>query len=200
MQYSLYMHKKLEEISHITSGYTFRGSITKNSDGDVFVVQAKNLISNQDFDKISALTAISSTGIRNPYFLQHNDILIVSRGSGTGSFRSAVFVSSEKNIIASSSVHIVRVTDVTVLPKYISLYLNSPEGQKAISQIVTGGSYLQSLLIKNLADLQIPIPPMHVQKSLVALHENVMEQRKILERKIELQNNIINATFTELES
>jgi restriction endonuclease S subunit len=130
--------------------------------------------------------------------LQYNDILIVSRGSGLGSFRSTVFTSSQKNVIASSSVHIIRINDVTVLPKYISLWLNSSEGQKLLLQIVTGGSYIQSILLKNLAELEIPIPPIHTQKSIVALEENIKQQQKILDRKKEIKENIINATFNNL--
>jgi restriction endonuclease S subunit len=98
----------------------------------------------------------------------------------------------------SSSVHVIRIKDVTVLPKYVSLYLNSEIGQKALIQIVTGGSYIQSVLVKNLSLLPIPIPPIHTQKSIIALHENIQAQKIILGRKNELKKNIINATFTNL--
>ncbi|MCX6753242.1 MAG: hypothetical protein NTW62_02790 [Candidatus Nomurabacteria bacterium] len=84
--------------------------------------------------------------------MEHNDILLVSRGSGAGSFRSAVFASDDTNVMPSSSVHVIRIKDVTVLPKYVCLYLNSLDGQKALAQIVTGASYIQSILVKNLTD------------------------------------------------
>jgi restriction endonuclease S subunit len=192
------MQTKLSKIADITSGYTFRGSLENLEGGDVFVLQAKNVIANSDLTNTTDLTSTSSESIRKPFFLQYNDILIVSRGSGLGSFRSTVFTSSQKNVIASSSVHIIRINDVTVLPKYISLWLNSSEGQKLLLQIVTGGSYIQSILLKNLAELEIPIPPIHTQKSIVALEENIKQQQKILDRKKEIKENIINATFNNL--
>jgi restriction endonuclease S subunit len=95
-------------------------------------------------------------------------------------------------------VHIIRVTDVTVISKYISLYLNSAEGQKAISQIVTGGSYIQSILVKNLADLKIPLPSIHVQKTIIALHENIKEQERLRSRKQEIQQTIVNTSFINI--
>ena len=198
MQYDYCMQKELQEISNTVLGYTFRGAITNDPIGDIFVVQAKNIAINEDITGTSSLVRVSSQPIRNPYFLEVNDILIVSRGSGHGSFRSSVFISNNKNVIASSSIHIIRITDVTVLPKYVSLYLNSDEGQKALMQVITGGSYIQSILVKNLADFKIPIPPIHIQKSIIALHENINQQQKILERKKELKQNIINASFTNL--
>jgi restriction endonuclease S subunit len=192
------MYKKLSQIAEINTGYTFRESLKNEPNGDISVIQAKNILENIDISNLAGLASIYSKSLRNPYFLQYNDILLVSRGSGPGSFRSAVFGSHEKNVIASSSVHIIRIADVTVIPKYISLYLNSADGQKLILQIVTGASYIQSILLKNLSELQIPIPPIHVQKSIIALHENIVDQEEILDRKQEILKTIINSTIINL--
>jgi restriction endonuclease S subunit len=188
----------LKQIAILISGYTFRESIENVSNGDIFVIQGKNVGSNADILNSDGLVNISSKFLRNPSFLQYNDILIVARGSGPGSFRSAIFTSDTKNVMASSSVHIIRITDVTVLPKFLCLFLNSPEGQKAVSQIVTGGSYIQSILLKNLATLEIPIPSIHTQKIIVALHENILKQKIIQKRKSDIQQTILNATFIKL--
>jgi hypothetical protein len=198
MQYTLYMHKELSEIADIVSGYTFRGSVENDPKGGIIVLQAKNIGANQDVVDISDFAKVSNASIRTPNFLEYNDILLVSRGSGLSSFKSAIFTTDQNNVMPSSSVHVIRIKDITILPKYVSFYLNSEIGQKALFQIVTGGSYLQSVLVKNLMDFKIPIPPIHVQKTIIALHENMQTQDKILKRKNELKKNIINATFTNL--
>jgi restriction endonuclease S subunit len=192
------MQKNLNQIANVVSGYTFRGSIENELNGDICVVQGKNISTGGILEDLTGLARISSSSLRTPYFLKHNDILLVSRGSGIGAFRSTIFGSTENNIIASSAVHIIRVTDVTVISKYISLYLNSAEGQKAISQIVTGGSYIQSILVKNLADLKIPLPSIHVQKTIIALHENIKEQERLRSRKQEIQQTIVNTSFINI--
>ena len=192
------MQKILSQFSNIVSGYTFRGAVKSQQNGDIYVLQAKNIIINEDITSISEFTRIDSKSLRNPYFLEYNDVLIVSRGSGPGSFRSTIFASNDDNVIASSSVYVIRIKDITVLPKYISLFLNSQEGQSAILRIVTGGSYIQTLLRRNLEDFKITIPPIHIQKSIVALSENIKQQEKILSRKKEIKQIIINSTFTNL--
>lgn len=192
------MQKKLREVAEITSGYTFRGAIKNKPNSDFFVIQAKNVSSDTEIGPESTLSRVSQEGIRNPYFLKENDVLIVAKGSGPNSFKSSIFKLKNANVIASSSVHIIRPSDVIIIPKYLSLYLNSLEGQKSIMKIVTGGSYIQSILIKNLQELEIEIPPIHKQKSIIALHENIKAQEKILERKNQIKQNIINATFTNL--
>jgi restriction endonuclease S subunit len=192
------MYKKLSQLGDVVSGYTFRVSIENDPKGDVFVLQAKNISVNQDIVHTTDLITISDKLIRSPYFLERNDIVLVSRGSGIGSFRSAVCTIDARNVMPSSSVHVIRIRDITVLPKYISLYLNSLEGQRALDHIVTGASYIQSILVKNLSDLEIPIPPMYIQKLIIALHENSIDQDRIRKRKQEIQKNIINASFTNV--
>jgi len=98
----------------------------------------------------------------------------------------------------SSSVHVIRVKDVNIIPKYLSLYLNSDIGQKSLYQIVTGGAYIQSMLIKDLNELEIPIPPINTQKSIIAIHENAAKQELLYTRKQEIQKNIINSIFINL--
>jgi len=192
------VYKKISQISKIASGYTFRGSIENDPKGQIFVLQAKNVSVNEDISNTEDLATISNESLRNPFFLERNDILLVSRGSGLGSFKSTVFTSDDKNVMPSSSIYSIRITDAIVLPKYVSLYLNSLDGQKSLSKIVTGASHIQSILVKNLIDLSIPIPPIHLQKSIIALHENIMNQERIFKRKQELQKNIINSSFSNL--
>jgi restriction endonuclease S subunit len=189
------MQKKLSEIASISSGYAFRGSIDDNPKGNILVLQAKNISTNQDVVDTSELVTISDKTLRAPYFVSRNDILLVSRGAGAGSFRAATFTSETSNVMPSSSLHIIRIKDVTVLPKYLCLYLNSNEGQKELSQIVTGAT-IQSILVSNLQNLQIPAPSVQTQKLIIALHENIFLQERILKRKQEIQKVLANSTFT----
>lgn len=192
------MYYKLQQIAEISSGYTFRGPIENDQKGDLLVLQAKNISANKNIVGAFDLVKISSKKIRAPYFLEYNDILLVSRTSSSGFFRTTIFSSDQKNIIASSSVSIIRIKDVNVLPKYVSLYLNSIAGQRLILSIASGGSYIQNILIKDLSELSIPVPSIHAQKNIIALHENIELQEKILERKSDLKKIIINALFTNL--
>lgn len=189
------MYKKLGQLASVVSGYTFRGSLENDPKGGILVLQARNISANEDVVDVSNFTAISDSSLRSPYFLEPNDILLVSRGSGFGSFRSAIFASDEAKVMPSSSVHVIRLKSQEVLPKYVCYYLNSEAGQKALLKIVTGGSYIQSILVKNLSDFEIPIPPVHIQKLIISLYENLTEQDKIYKRKQVIRQIIINSTF-----
>jgi restriction endonuclease S subunit len=191
------MHLKIKDIADVITGYTFREAIKTVTDTDIFVLQAKDVSTGQNIITTENLTQIAFSGIRTGSFLQNNDIIIVSRGMGAGSFRSAVY-NSVGNVIASSSVLILRIRNKDVLPEYVSLYLNSTDGQNKILETVIG-SYIKAISRKKLeAEIEIPVPPLDKQKSLVELDKNIKEQEKIYNRKKELKKQIISATIKNL--
>jgi type I restriction enzyme S subunit len=123
--------------------------------------------------------------------------LIVSRWTGTGSFRSTVSDIDQNNVIASSSLIIVRIKDSSVIPEYLALYLNSFEWQNKIIESVSG-SYIKAISRKKFEEIEIPIPPLIQQKNLVGLSQNIIRQEHIYNRKKELKQNLITATLKNL--
>lgn len=191
------MYMELREVTTIISGYTFRGAIKPDTNGHIFVFQAKDLVQDQPVIDTVALTKISHDVPGYAGYLKENDVLLVARGMKAGSFRSTLFATDADNVIASSSVHIIRVTDSRILPEFISLYLNSKKGQAAISQIVTG-SYIGAVPRKELERITIPLLPPERQKIFIELDQNIREQQRITNRQNEIRQNIINATFRNL--
>lgn len=188
---------KISDIAEIINGYSFRGAIKTITNGDTFVLQAKDIIQGQNIIDTEKLTPIAFSGIRTASFLQKNDIVIVSRGTGAGSFRSVLF-NLDGNVIASSSLLIFRIKKKDILPEYVSLYLNSSDGQNKILETVVG-SYIHAISRKKFEkEIEIPIPPLSTQKSLIELNKNIKEQEKIYERKKKLKQEIIGATITNL--
>lgn len=192
------MYMKISNFAEVINGYTFRGAIEPLKNGDIFVLQAKDIVSGQNVTDIDKLTPIAFTGTRTASFLQKDDVLIVSRGMGIGSFRSAVFSLETTNVIASSSLLIIRIKKKEILPEYVSLYFNSPDGQNKILETVAG-SYIRAISRQKLKEeIEIPIPPLEKQESLIKLNQNIKQQEKIYNRKKQLKQEIINATITNL--
>lgn len=188
---------KLHEISSITAGYNFRGAIESNQNGHIFVFQAKDLIQGEPISDTGRLTRISHNVSGYETYLKRNDVLLVARGMKAGSFRSTVFTSDAPNVIASSSIHIIRVTDPHVIPEFISLFLNSKEGQEVISEIVTG-SYIGAVPRKELERLKIPDLSLEQQKIIIMLDQNIRKQQKIINRQNEIRQSIVSATLRSL--
>lgn len=188
---------KLKGIATVIAGYTFRGAITPDKNGDLLVFQAKDLARGAFVTDVSTLTPIAFDPTGYTGHLKKDDVLVIARGMKAGAFRSTVFKSDASNVIASSSVHIIRITTSSVLPEYISHYLNSKNGQESLSEIVTG-SYIGALPRRLLEQLKIPIPDLRKQKVIIDLYRNMQMQQKILNRKNELKQQILDTTFTNI--
>lgn len=187
---------KLEDIAIVTAGYAFRAAIEPSEDGYYRVFQAKDLVLGRpivDVD-VDALTPISFDQSRYDGYLQTSDVLLIARGMKHGTFSSAVFASYATNVVASSSIHVIHVTSPVVYAEYLSQYLNSKEGQKSLSKIVSG-SYIGAIPRKDLNRIEIPVPTLGKQQALVELHKNIKVQQEILVRRSELQQQIIEAAF-----
>ena len=191
------MYMELREVATVFAGYTFRGAVKPDPKGHIFVFQAKDLVQGEPVTDTAALTKISDDVPGYGGHLRRNDVVLVARGMKAGAFRSTVFSATDNNVIASSSVHVIRIIGQNILPEFLSLYLNSKEGQDALSNIVTG-SYIGAIPRRELEKIKIPVPPLQKQEALIHLFRNMREQKKILDRRSEITQNIINATFKSL--
>jgi len=191
------MQTKIKNIADVIVGYTFRRAIEEEKKGDIFVLQAKNVTLHEYITDTANLLTIFSNTFRSAARLQCNDVIIVSRGMGAGTFKSSVFKSTNQNTIASSSVLVIRLKSKAILPEYLSLYLNAKDGQMAISQIVSG-SHFKTLLRRNLQNLEIPVPPIETQKTIMKLCDTMHDQEKLIHKMSVIKENVMNATFRNI--
>lgn len=186
----------IKDLANIYSGYAFRSSVTEDPKGDTFLIQAKDINKSPGYINEDGLTKISKPSNELNY-LQKGDILLIARGLKAGNFKASVFNSDNNNTIASSSVLIIRLNDFNkLIPDFLCQYLNSSIGQASLVSAVTGsyiGSITKSNLIKN---LNVPLQDIEIQKQIVQLHKNLLEQLKMDRRKIEIKENIINKLIT----
>ncbi len=164
----------------------------------MFVFQAKDLIRDEPLINTTNLTKITSITLKNSSCLKYNDIVIVARGLKAGAFRATTIKTNNRNIVASSSVHIIRLNTPSIEPDYLSHYLNSSSAQADLAKEVKG-SYIGVLPRKALEDLEIPLPSLEKQKILIDLHTNLIAQTKISTHRNQIIHNMIDTIYKELK-
>lgn len=177
--------KQLKDISEVILGYTFRSKLEKQVDGDVLVLQARNIIEDIII-KETDLLRVDLGNNRTNAFAKNNDVVLSSRGS----FRSAVIRTTSGTVVASSSVYLLRLKTEEVLPEYLAIYLNSDFAQKQIKEKITG-VVINALLRRNVEELEIIIPSLEAQKKAVSIYYNNLLYQKLLTKK-QLLNSQIN--------
>ena len=181
-------NKTIKDIANVIAGYTFRTALKSHQDGLMTVVQAKD-IKGLYIEKDN-LTTIDLQEYQTRAIIQKNDIVISSRGS----FRVGIIREDSKNMIASSSVYVLRIGDKNILPEYLAIYLNSGEGQKKIKEKMTG-SAIKTILRRDLENIKISIPIKEIQTIIVNLFHNNQMQQKLLDRKKILINQIFESSI-----
>ncbi len=189
--YNGMINKRLKNIADIVAGYTFRTALQTQKDGKALVVRAKD-ISNL-FIEDQNLIKVDHQKYKTKAVIKKNDVIISVRGK----FQAGVYKGDLKNIIASSSVYILRITDVNVLSEYLAIYLNSKIGQREINKTLTGGA-IKTILRKDLENLNIVIPEIKKQKTIIDLYKNNLKLQEKLDVKQRLINNITETAIGKI--
>jgi len=185
--------KVLEQVSEVIPGYAFRGAIKDSSNGTLCLAQASSIQIDELYVNASTFRKIDQVTARTQSYLEKGDVIIASRTSMAGGFKSCVFMGHTLPVLASSSILIIRPA-VELLSEYLAIYLNSALGQAELNRD-TSGSYIKALLRKQLLAIPIPIPDQTQQETLIKLHKNTTDQNKLLEEKIHIHKNIVQAAL-----
>src|SRR5690554_1442592 len=171
---------KLSIIASIYSGLSFREKVTRIPEGDVGVVQLRNL--SNDYSSIDTdLDRIADNGIKTKYFLSEGNILLVGKGGNN----HAVIVNSEINkMVASSSFFIIKIKTDNIKPHYLHWYLNSSLAQNELKK-QQSGTYTPTLKISALQELEIPVPPVATQMNIGKIYQLQLREKR-------LQNQLID--------
>jgi restriction endonuclease S subunit len=186
----------LKNIATVSTGYSFREAITENLLGDSFILQAKDVDPASSITERTTLMKAQLNGKGEGSVLQKNDVILTNRASRSGAFSAAVFQGSERRVVASLSVFIIRLTDESITAEYLAAYFNNALGQNALRAITTG-SMVQSLPIGAFRDLDIPIPDLSVQVAITGLNDIAEQQQKLLMKKISTIQKIKETAITQ---
>lgn len=185
--------KNLIELNGLFSGYSFREKIEHNPNGDVGILQMKDITDNylsfdyQNIDKISDFI------FKDKFYLKKNDILFVSKG--VNNYAIAIDDINFK-VVPSATFFVIRVDERIIVPEYLVWYINQKEAQNYLNE-KKAGTYVPNLNKQDVMELPIKVPPLEIQKAIaqtaVLLNKEIEILDKIKNNRKELiQNQLIN--------
>ena len=184
--------KRLKDITEVIAGYSFRTALEGKSGASCFVLQAKNILDGGVVNE-NNLDGIDFENYRSKAIVKKGDVVVSSRGS----FRAGLVTSESKNIIAASSVYILRPKDETIQPEYLAIYLNSIDGQKQLIESATGAA-IKALRRNELENIIVAVPNDQAQDRIIKIYNTNRKLQKALIKKANLINNISDVAITKL--
>lgn len=170
---------ELKDIAKIRLGYTFRKRIEIVPEGNLSVIQQKDL---SYFDPIK----IEGSKIPVSHLLKKGEVLLSNRGL----FRALLFDSNEATIV-SNAFFVITVTDKNILPEYLSVFLNSALGQKEMSRRQETTT-IPALTRTQVEQIKLPVISLEKQQKLVDFAKLQKTEYTIMQRLSVLREQYLN--------
>ncbi|HTV48650.1 MAG TPA: restriction endonuclease subunit S [Phycisphaerae bacterium] len=177
---------KLKSLASIQAGYQFRRRIEPSEDGNASVIQVNDLKENHDL-KSRRLARVKLAKGTESYRVQDGDVLFLSRGHKL--FATAI-ANPPPDAIVPNYFYIIRPKTEYVLPEYLAWYINQPKTQSHLAP-VRAGTYMPIVAKSDFSELEIEVPPIPVQRIIVALAELARRELSLLHNLQESRQQLI---------
>jgi type I restriction enzyme S subunit len=114
------------------------------------------------------------------YRLQLGDVLLCEGNSADLVGRGAIWAGEVENCVHQNHVLRVRLNRELVIPEFLLAYVNSGAGQAYFRSKAKRTTNLASINSQEVKDMQVPVPPLDVQTSLVAEVQAAKAQAAVL--------------------
>ncbi len=190
------MRVTLNKIAVIQSGHPFPTRIESSENGDVAVVQMKDLPNEMQLTS-AVPVRIDAGETKKRYILKKNDVIFRARGQTN----TAVIVKADLGLaVVAAPLLTLRVTSDAILPDFLCWWINQPAAQIHFERHASGTS-VRMISPKALAELEVPLVPTQKQKQIVELAMLGEREQELLLRLAVAEKNkwngILIRTATE---
>jgi len=167
---------KLGQLAEIAMGYAFRSRLEAVPDGNLAVIQMKDLTSDNRLDPTD-LTRIEHASVKPRQLMQTGDIIFRSRGQ-----THTVVLVDQNPGLAIIAAPLLRIRPrQSILPAYLTWFINLPPTQAWLASRAEGTA-LRMISKQSLAELPITVPPIGLQQAIVELANLAAKEQQLIER------------------
>ena len=188
------MKVKLKNLATVQMGYSFRSRLEASLDGDVAVIQMKDLLPDNTVD-CGDLIKIDMEVVKDHHLVQKGDLVFRSRGHIT---TAAIFPEDPGKAVVAAPLLRIRVTKIErVLPEYLNWYINQREAQNILTSKADGTA--QKMISKQtVEELEISLPSLDQQKSIVKLALLSSREQTVLKALAEKRKQYVEIILIQL--
>ena len=147
----------LGKLAEVQMGYPFRSRLEHDPQGDVAVIQMKDIDDTNLLHAEEAIRVVLPKG-KTHHLLRVGDLLFRSRGRSNG---AAQVLEGIGSAVLSAPMLLIR--SHGVLPEYLCWHLNAPATQAQLAAMAEGTS-VRMISAGALKALDVPLPPLAVQR------------------------------------
>ncbi|POR00980.1 hypothetical protein AU468_08905 [Alkalispirochaeta sphaeroplastigenens] len=188
------MKKQIKHFATVQMGYSFRSRLETSKDGEVAVIQMKDL---QDDNIVSCidLVKIDLNDIKEHHIAQKGDLIFRSRGLLA---TSAILNEDPGKAILAAPLLRIRVTKPEkVLPEYLNWYISQRDAQIFLTSRAKGT--VQKMISKQtVEDLEVALPSLENQKQIVELAMLAAREQSLLQKLADKRNQYLSEVLMKV--
>lgn len=156
---------KIKKLAAVQMGYSFRSRLEASKDGDVAVIQMKDLQDDNTVD-CDDLVKINMAAMKEHHLVQRGDLIFRSRGHIA---TAAVLLDDPGNAVVAAPLLRIRIArPEVILPEYLTWYISQRDAQIFLTSRAKGS--VQKMISKQaIEDLEVALPSLEKQKAIVEL-------------------------------
>lgn len=150
---------ELEKLADVRMGYPFRSRLEPDPDGDVTVIQMKD-IDDANLLHAEEVIKVSLPKGKGHHLLRAGDLLFRSRGRSNG---AALVPGGIGPAVLAAPMLLIRPHGI--LPAYLCWFINGPAAQAQLATLAEGTS-VRMISAEALKALDVPLPPTKQQRKI----------------------------------
>lgn len=184
---------KVEDIATVISGFAFKSEWFGEDGANLKVIRIGDLQNNEVVLNDALSINKSNHKVSNQYEIKCNDILMALSGATVG--KIAVAKQKDEGSYINQRVAIIRGNR-----KENSQYLQYVFNGELLSKLLmsAGGAAQPNLSPKDLAKMELPLPPLAEQKRIAAILDKAEEIKRKREQAIAKLDELAQSTFVEM--
>jgi hypothetical protein len=171
---------RIQDIAHLQTGVYAK----PDRHGNAIYLQVKYFNEKGDLAEVIRPDIFVDKRLSR-HLLEEGDVLFAAKGDRNF---ATVYTPEFGPCLASSSFFIIR-RFKGILPEYLAWYINNPPSQKKLKAEAKGSS-IPSISIKSLGELEIKIPDLKTQETILKIDKLRVKEKKIL-REIGALNDLL---------
>jgi len=169
----------LGDIAEVRTGYSFRSRLEVDADGDVAVIQMKD-IDDSNLLHPEDLARIQMPDLKDRHLVQEGDLLFRSRG---GSNSASLVVSPPGRAVLVAPMMLIRPRSDVVVPAYLQWFINLPATQCALAGQAEGTD-IKMISKAALERLAVLLPTVAVQRLIVEIAQLASRESQLMQELI----------------
>ena len=186
------MKVTIKNIAIVQLGYSFRSRLEVSKDGEVAVIQMKDLLDDNTVG-CNELVKIDMDAVKDHHLARKGDLVFRSRGLVSN---AAILLEDPGIAVVAAPLLRIRITKPDrILPEYLNWYLGQREAQVFLTSRAIGTA--QKMISKEvLENLEVLLPSLEKQKKIVALASLSVREQTLLSELAEKRKQYISMALT----